>query len=278
MAGQVNVTLLLGGGHSRTMSVDQQDPLLPALLGAIQRKSRGGPQAPPLHLRLEGGRQSLVFSPDDLVGIITDPPLAMEAPPRVEKARWLILDDFLDSKLHADLLAYSVREEARFADSTVSTKDPDYRRSKILYDFPDFDRVFRERVAAAAADVIERLEMRSFPMGQIECQLTAHNDGNYFKRHNDNGSPDTRTRGLTYVYYFFNEPKAFSGGELVIYDSLIAGGQYRCGERAATVDPKNNSIIFFPPHLHHEVLPVRCPSKAFADGRFTVNGWVRKAA
>jgi Rps23 Pro-64 3,4-dihydroxylase Tpa1-like proline 4-hydroxylase len=27
----------------------------------------------------------------------------------------------------------------------------------------------------------------------------------------------------------------------------------------------------------HEVLRVSCPSKAFADSRFTINGWVRKA-
>jgi Rps23 Pro-64 3,4-dihydroxylase Tpa1-like proline 4-hydroxylase len=27
----------------------------------------------------------------------------------------------------------------------------------------------------------------------------------------------------------------------------------------------------------HEVLRVSCPSQAFADSRFTINGWVRKA-
>ncbi|WP_333783600.1 hypothetical protein [Nostoc sp. 'Peltigera malacea cyanobiont' DB3992] len=26
----------------------------------------------------------------------------------------------------------------------------------------------------------------------------------------------------------------------------------------------------------HEVLPVNCPSQAFGDSRFTINGWVRR--
>jgi Rps23 Pro-64 3,4-dihydroxylase Tpa1-like proline 4-hydroxylase len=40
---------------------------------------------------------------------------------------------------------------------------------------------------------------RPFSISQIESQMTSHNDGNYYKIHNDNGSPDTATRELTYV-------------------------------------------------------------------------------
>ncbi|MGB8690572.1 MAG: proline hydroxylase, partial [Microcoleus sp.] len=34
--------------------------------------------------------------------------------------------------------------------------------------------------------------------------------------------------------------------------------------------------VFFLSRYMHEVLPVSCPSKAFADSRFTINGWVRR--
>lgn len=34
-------------------------------------------------------------------------------------------------------------------------------------------------------------------------------------------------------------------------------------------------IIFFLSRYMHEVLPVKCPSRNFADSRFTINGWIR---
>jgi Rps23 Pro-64 3,4-dihydroxylase Tpa1-like proline 4-hydroxylase len=35
--------------------------------------------------------------------------------------------------------------------------------------------------------------------------------------------------------------------------------------------------VFFPSQSEHEILPVRVPSRAFGDGRFTVNGWIHRA-
>jgi hypothetical protein len=42
------------------------------------------------------------------------------------------------------------------------------------------------------------------------------------------------------------------------------------------VEPRHNSIIFFPSEYMHEVMPVICPSREFVDSRFTINGWVRR--
>jgi Rps23 Pro-64 3,4-dihydroxylase Tpa1-like proline 4-hydroxylase len=297
-ADRVTVTLLLGGGHRSTVTLRRQDPALRALIGALQAKSAGQPPVAagrPFHLRIEEGRQSLVFAPGDLVGLITDPPLAVEAPPAaappaaaataadgsqqpVVKSRYVIAENFLPPADHAALLRFAIDSKERFVDSSVSTDDADYRRSKVLYDFPSFAELFRRRIRELMPQLLPALQIAPFPAGDIECQMTAHNDGNFYKLHNDNGSPDTATRALTYVYYFHNEPKAYDGGALRIYDSVVADGFYRCGPHAADVEPKNNSVIFFVPHTHHEVLPVRCPSKRFEDGRFTVNGWVRRAA
>jgi SM-20-related protein len=277
----ITVTLLLGGGHSRTVAMSRHDPLLRSLIGTIHDKSRGVRESRPYNIRVDGGRQSFLFSGSDLVGILTDPPISLEpaplpAEPVHQKSRYIIAENFLPPEQHAGLLALVEHEQARFVDSTVSTNDADYRRSKIFYEAPGVHALFRARMAELAPRLMAELEIPSFELGDIEVQLTAHNDGNYFKLHNDNGSPDTAMRGLTYVYYFYNEPKAFSGGELRIYDSIIKDGFYQCGPHAADIDPKNNSVIFFAPHMHHEVLKVRVPSGAFRDGRFTVNGWVRR--
>jgi SM-20-related protein len=125
-------------------------------------------------------------------------------------------------------------------------------------------------------DVLAELGMPNFTIQQVESQLTAHNDGNYYKIHNDNGSPDTATRELTYVYYFHQEPKGFTGGELQIYDTQIQNNHYTQAPTFNTVEPRNNSIVFFLSRYMHEVLPISCPSRAFADSRFTINGWIRR--
>lgn len=84
------------------------------------------------------------------------------------------------------------------------------------------------------------------------------------------------TRVLTYVYYFHREPKSFTGGELVIYDSKSENGYLVAAKSHKVIQPTNNTIIFFPSQCMHEVLPVSCPSEYFADSRFTINGWLRR--
>jgi Rps23 Pro-64 3,4-dihydroxylase Tpa1-like proline 4-hydroxylase len=35
-------------------------------------------------------------------------------------------------------------------------------------------------------------------------------------------------------------------------------------------------LLLFPSTNDHEVLPVRVPTGAFADSRFTINGWIHR--
>jgi SM-20-related protein len=277
---EVSVTLLLGGGHSRTLRVAAGDPLINSLMAAVEDRVDGGSRVTrPYRLTIDEGRQSLVFSPRDLVGLILDPPDAATNQTIATKlSPYLIAENFLDPTTLAELLAFVGKAETGFVDATVSTNDTDYRRSKVLYDFPRFSELFRTKIGGIAGDLAKRFGMAPFPIADVECQMTAHNDRNYFKLHNDNGSPDTATRVLSYVFYFHNEPKAYTGGEFRLYHSRIENGAYQCGEFAADITPKNNSILVFPSYCHHEVLPVGCETQRFADGRFTINGWIRSAA
>lgn len=290
--GEVSVTLLLNGGHTRTLYLRRKDPLLSSLVSSIGEKSYGGGRpARPFNIHLDQGRRSFMFSSTDLVGLITDPPMVHDKAPRqptvaapqqpsgagAEKSPYVTLENFVDPSVHADLVKFVLAREKDFAPSSVSTNNAEYRRSLVLHDFPDFAGLFRDRVRSLLPQLAVAFGIGEFAVGDIECQLTAHNDGDYFKLHNDNGSPDTLERTISYVYYFNNEPKGYSGGEFRLYNSRVANGRYECGEQAVEIEPKNNSILFFPSHCHHEVLPVRCPSSRFIDSRFTVNGWVRRA-
>lgn len=194
----------------------------------------------------------------------------------VQTVPWIILQNFLSEEMRSRLLTYVLNQAERFVPTSTSTGEIGYRKSKILYSFPEFSDWIVQQVAAQLPEVFPRLDVIPFAPSQIEVQLTAHNDGHYYKVHNDNGSEEAATRSISYVYYFYREPKGFSGGELRLYDLKLEAGYYVQSETYTTIEPVNNSIIFFPSHVLHEVMPVICPARSFADSRFTINGWVRR--
>jgi Rps23 Pro-64 3,4-dihydroxylase Tpa1-like proline 4-hydroxylase len=111
---------------------------------------------------------------------------------------------------------------------------------------------------------------------QIECQITANTDGSFFRVHTDSGVNETVRRQFTYVYYFNRQPKAFSGGELLIYDDVVRNGKLARTDTYQRIEPRHNSIVFFQAAVMHEVTRVDVASKQFRDARFTVNGWIHR--
>ncbi|WP_339376279.1 2OG-Fe(II) oxygenase [Calothrix sp. NIES-2098] len=215
----------------------------------------------------------------------TEPEISVQAIETVQlvnvnalSSEYLQIENFLTPDEHQQLLKYVLEKKADFVPTSTSTNAMNYRESLVLYSFPEFSELILQKIDAIIPDVITKLGLQSFAINYIESQLTAHNDGHYYKIHNDNGSPETFLRELTYVYYFYREPKPFSGGELLIYDSQISNKFYVNSDLFNTVEPRNNSIVFFLSRYMHEVRPVSCPSQAFADSRFTINGWINRTA
>ena len=193
----------------------------------------------------------------------------------VEPAAYVQVCNFLDAGLHAQILELALRNEPAFTASSVVTSDKDYRRSRVLFDLGECGASMTAELRKILPWVYQRLGVVPSADGRLELQMTAHNDGDYFKLHNDNGSPDTADRVVSYVYYCNRLPKGFWGGTLRLYDSRVENGYWVGAQSFHTVEPTNNSIVFFLSRLLHEVLPIRCESRQFPDSRFTVNGWVR---
>ncbi|MBD2083317.1 2OG-Fe(II) oxygenase [Leptolyngbya sp. FACHB-17] len=193
-----------------------------------------------------------------------------------QPAQFIQLHDFLSLEDRTNLLNYVLAREDQFAATTTSTGAIDYRQSSILYYFKEYENWMVEKVKLIIPSLIEAWNIQAFSISQIEIQLTAHNDGNYYKIHNDNGSEEAANRIISYVYYFHREPKSFFGGALRIYDLNLESSSYIQADSYQDIEPINNSIVFFPSHFLHEVLPVTCRSRRFADSRFTLNGWIRR--
>lgn len=314
---EVKVKLLLTGGHDYTIYLAADAPLLLNLVKALFLRTQPTPGASTLfQIPIQEGRSSLCFPSENLIGIVTEPPIYVQPqeatpPEEVTKktqlaaatnppletpkknkplikiaapsdpsdeliSRYAQIDNFLTQLELKQLLEYVFQRESAFVSTTTSTNDSDYRRSMVLHSFPEFYELMVNRIKAILPDVLRKLDLPTFPTGDIEGQLTMHNDGNYYKIHNDNGSPDTSNRFFTYVYYFNREPKGFSGGQLRLYDTKIENNFYVADDTFTDIEPRNNSIVFFLSRYMHEVLPVKCPSRAFPDSRFTINGWVRR--
>lgn len=289
---QITITLLLMGGQQYTVSLAPDHTLLTDLYETLMDvEGKRGKRL--FQVPIHNGQAMLTFTSDRLVGLVTEPPIVIQRPPAPRAhavpqtppptapqdpliSRYLQFDNFLTPDEHQRLLEYAIQRQSEFVPTTTFTKEANYRESVVLYSFPEFAELMRERVRQVFPDVATQMGLTPFEISQIEAQLTAHNDGNFYKVHNDNGSPDTRSRELTYVYYFYREPKPFTGGELVIYDSQVRNNYYVKADTFKTVEPRNNSIVFFLSRYLHEVLPIHCPSQEFADSRFTINGWVRR--
>lgn len=192
--------------------------------------------------------------------------------------------DFLTRSELRGLTRYALNHESDFTDSGVipdgmpeGANDPSYRKSRVLYELGEFGSLIQDRLTALLPEALKVFHRDSFSISHVDVQITASNDGDFFKVHQDNGMVDpvdVQRREISFVHYFNREPKAFSGGQLRFYDSedgLIEDSPER---RVRTITPTQNMLVLFPSSYSHEVLPVKCPTRKFAHSRFTANGWV----
>ncbi len=153
--------------------------------------------------------------------------------------------------------------------------DLEIRRSRSHGDFA------APELLAAIDEVLEAVE---HTLG-VSCQYTepsyslnVHNDGDFYRSHQDTSVEFAPRRLLTFVYYLHRTPRPFEGGELRVFDAVLplhtdTAGKWQ--ERSwRDFEPEHDSIVFFRPTAWHEVRPVGCPSKQHADSRFAVNGWL----
>ena len=263
--------------------------MLAALLAAWADPSRPQP-SPLIELPLEQGRAALCFPLDALTAILTEPPLPMQAlasdslespaglaQPVVSSILPSLVrqqDNFLSPDEHQALLAYLLANESRFVPATVDSAARDYRASLVLYDFPEYAALFEARVRQQLPELCRFFGIPLFDPSRVECQLNAHNDGHFYKTHNDNGSPATARRLLTCVYYLHQQPCAFTGGALRLVDSRVENNFYVAADTWRDIEPVDNSAVFFLSRCLHEIRPVQSANRSFAASRFAVTVWL----
>lgn len=188
----------------------------------------------------------------------------------------LSLRNFLPAAEHAALLEWALQNHSRFEASGVGALgevNTAVRKSQMLYDLGASQKAFEREVHTQYKAWVRKLRVSGFEVSTVELQLAAHNDGAHFARHIDtqvHASSGESVRALSAVYYFYREPKAFTGGELLLFPFASKPDETTC----TSVKPSQNTMIVFPSWATHEVATVHCPSRDFADSRFAVNCWL----
>jgi SM-20-related protein len=273
-------------GVAQPTPVGPQTPAGPQTPG-VARPSPKGPQTPGTPLRetplppSPSGPQTPGHGVTKTVVSQTKAAVA-ERPEKLE-ARCVVLDEFLAPQELAELTRFTLENESQFQVSEVLSPDAergvvnyDHRRSRVLMELGVHQDIMLERIKAVLPQVLKKLDMEEFNISAVEVQVTASNDGDFFHFHSDNGADHVASRHLTFVYFFHREPRQFEGGELRIHDSHLEAGEYLSEGTYQTIVPQQNQMVFFPCELMHEITPVKCASGAFADSRFTLNGWLQR--
>jgi SM-20-related protein len=190
------------------------------------------------------------------------------------------LPNWLGTDMLTRLLNYAETWRESFKTSAVGYGDNKkidvtHRRSVRLTEFGELENELRGRLQGALPSIFAQLGSVPFEPARFELEMVAHNDGDFFARHDDmdlrpNSGPSHRV--ISAVYYFHRPPKSFSGGVLRLHS---IGGSGKEGS-FVDIEPTNDTLVFFPSWFPHEVLPIVCPTGRFEDSRFAINCWIHR--
>lgn len=207
--------------------------------------------------------------------------------------RALVLDNVFGDEKNKKIFREALTLESRFGEAKVGSDGQGVRDEKIRSNLNCFyDEVFKGRrgeskLMVAIEELFRTDEFREIlscagsPFAEFpgtnthETQVSAYGGTNpqEYKFHVDRFGADM-SRHISVVYWFFDEPKAFEGGNLEVSSELFYKGEKagNGGERK-TVECKNDRMIIFPSTMPHRVTPCQSPDE-HKKKRFSVNCWV----
>ena len=190
-----------------------------------------------------------------------------------------IIDGFLGEELSQDLLDFVLSHEDGFVPTSVynASKGMGVRgesRTSFRFDgdWKTKRKAFRAVVEERIEEVVSGAGSAGFRPDQMEIELVATRDGGHFIRHIDTLTqvPDAPTdRIVSAVYYFHREPKAFTGGDLIMHGIG--------GDEAKPIKPKHDRLVVFTSIAPHEVAATQVTGDAFGDARFSINCWLHRS-
>lgn len=192
-------------------------------------------------------------------------------------APYMIVRDFLTGEQQETLLSWTLANESRFNLRSVLVDGVEAVHKNRLDGVGPLERVLASRLQNEYSDWIRQLRVSPFQLGGLEFRIGAYGDGAHFDFHLDIASGKDAPEGsrmLTGVYYYYREPKKFSGGDLRLFHLGAAPES----DDYVSVPPEQNTLVVFPSWVGHSVTTIHCPGDDFGDSRFALNCWLHRRA
>ena len=121
-----------------------------------------------------------------------------------------------------------------------------------------FDQKFQEYLVSIHPYFITLGSLRI--QDGVGTLLSYYDNSQYYKPHRDNAF-------VTVLTWFYEEPKAFKGGDFIIENTL-------------EIECKHGRTVFMPSYLLHEVTPIKMPKnkKGKGLGRYSISNFMQQGA
>ena len=190
-----------------------------------------------------------------------------------KQAPYPIYTEVIDSIPHQQLASEVCELREAFEQSFVIrghvvAKDLTRRNSLTLRDMQILQPYTTQILSAVDLrwqQILQRLRVRPFRIKKRSLNCLAYEDGGFFKRHIDFLPGDFYPRRVTWIYYFFKEPRAFAGGDLVFFEGA---------KEVARIVPSSGLLVAFPSQMSHEATSVVVQDSSFKNARFSLNCFV----
>lgn len=178
------------------------------------------------------------------------------------------------------LLQYVDKNKNAFKQAGIGTNgtiDPNKRKTLYLENLGKFHGIFQKQIEKDYANVAKRFGISAFSPSRIEYKITNHSDNHFFNVHRDDGFPGNQSdqRVISFVFYFYLNPKHFTGGDLLFFDTDSSESRYR-NYLFTRILCERNCLTYFPSKYFHCVDVVNQKSDNFLNGRFAVTGHIRR--
>ncbi|MEM7132593.1 MAG: 2OG-Fe(II) oxygenase [Chloroflexota bacterium] len=214
-----------------------------------------------------------------LIGLLTDTPT--DELPLIEShpSPFIVMPNFLTEEQRSTLFTSAIQQQSFFEIATKqrfnketgeieSNEDLTLRKQKTLHMNKGHQAMFTERIGQLLPMLFARLHIQPFSVKKISMNIAVTHNSGFSVAHLDDLDGHYK---ISYAYYFFKEPKAFTGGDFQLYDTNTTSDG-AISERYTRIACRNNTIVFFPSNCFHQVTMVSSNSTAFDEGRFAVAG------
>jgi len=200
----------------------------------------------------------------------------------------LKLKNLFSEKVNKKILdeAISLEKDFKVATTVGHVPKKDFRTNHVIY-YDEYFKNFRTgsdlliNLDKLFNDMMFKSIMSSSPYPLADFSLTNKHEtqvsrygysGQKYDFHVD--KLGDRSRFITLVYYFFKDPKKWTGGEIQLTNSPINDGiVLDKNAEIITIIPENNMGLVFAGNVAHRVLATKSP-KDWGSGRFSSNIWI----